>query len=148
MNLDQLKEMWKNDSAVLEGNDGYPDFLKACNETPYLHSKYLEIFCDTKSKLIDQEFAYKFKYKDKWLYYKKKAPASAYKDVPFDLKLTTKDEVEMFINADQDLAKITAKIEYYKMILFFLESVLKQISTRQYQIKNAIEWEKFRSGGH
>jgi hypothetical protein len=68
--------------------------------------------------------------------------------VPFDLKLTTKDEVEMFINADQDLAKVTAKIEYYKMILFFLESVLKQISTRQYQIKNAIEWEKFRSGGH
>lgn len=34
MNLDQLKEMWKNDSAVLEGNDGYPDFLKAVMKHP------------------------------------------------------------------------------------------------------------------
>ena len=50
----------------------------------------------------------------------------------------------MFLDADQDLAKITAKIKYYQMIGFFLESVLKQISARQYQIKNAIEWEKFR----
>ena len=93
MSLDQLKEMWKEDSAILDGNDGYPDFLKASNETPYLHSKYLDLYCDYKSKLIDQEFAFKFLYKEKWMYYKKKAPASAYKDVPFDLKLTTKDEV-------------------------------------------------------
>ena len=80
------------------------------------------------------------------MYYKKKAPASAYKDIPFDLKLTTRDEVEMFLDADEDLAKIKARIEFFKIILYFLESVLKQISARQYQIKNAIEWEKFRSG--
>ena len=98
--------------------------------------------------MIDQEFAYKFLVKEKWMYYKKKAPASAYKDIPFDLKLTTKDEVEMFLDADEDLAKVTAKIKYFEMILYFLESVLKQISARQYQIKDAIEWEKFRSGGH
>ena len=64
MSLDQLKEMWKEDSAILDGNDGYPDFLKASNETPYLHSKYLELACDYKSKLIDQEFAFKFLYKE------------------------------------------------------------------------------------
>ena len=58
----------------------------------------------------------------------------------------TRDEVDMFLDADEDLAKIKAKIKYFEMILFFLESVLKQISARQYQIKNAIEWEKFRSG--
>ena len=54
--------------------------------------------------------------------------------------------MDMFLDADEDLAKIKAKIKYFEMILFFLESVLKQISARQYQIKNAIEWEKFRSG--
>tara|TARA_Y100001970_G_scaffold294152_1_gene447586 strand:+ start:9210 stop:9650 length:441 start_codon:yes stop_codon:yes gene_type:complete len=146
MSLDELKEQWKHDSTILDGNDGYPDFLKACNETPYLHSKYLDMYVDWKSRLIDKEFELKFKRKEKWMYYKKKAPASAYKEIPFDLKLTTKDEVEMFLDADEDLAKIKAKIKYFEMILFFLESVLKQISARQYQIKNAIEWEKFRSG--
>ena len=80
------------------------------------------------------------------MYYKKKAPAEAYKDIPFDLKLTTRDEVEMFLDADEDLCKIKARIEFFKIIIYFLESVLKQISARQYQIKNAIEWEKFRSG--
>ena len=104
------------------------------------------MYVDWKSRLIDKEFELKFKRKEKWMYYKKKAPASAYKEIPFDLKLTTKDEVEMFLDADEDLAKIKAKIKYFEMILFFLESVLKQISARQYQIKNAIEWEKFRSG--
>ena len=49
----------------------------------------------------------------------KESPASAYKDVPFDLSFTTKDEVEMFLDADQDLLKITAKIKYYQMIGFF-----------------------------
>ena len=137
MSLDELKEQWKHDSTILDGNDGYPDFLKACNETPYLHSKYLDMYVDWKSRLIDKEFELKFKRKEKWMYYK---------EIPFDLKLTTKDEVEMFLDADEDLAKIKAKIKYFEMILFFLESVLKQISARQYQIKNAIEWEKFRSG--
>ena len=57
------------------------------------------------------------------------------------MKLTTKDEVEMFLDADEDLCKIKARIEFFKIILYFLESVLKQVSARQYQIKNAIEWE-------
>ena len=34
--------------------------------------------------------------KEKWLYYKGKAP-SVYKEMPFDFKLTTKEEVNMFI---------------------------------------------------
>ena len=144
--LDDLKDQWRKDSTILDGNDGYPDFLKACNETPYLHSKYLDQYVDWKQKLLDKEFELKFKLKEKWMYYKKKAPAEAYKDIPFDLKLTTKDEVEMFLDADEDLCKIKARIEFFKNIIYFLESVLKQISARQYQIKNAIEWEKFRSG--
>ena len=101
--LDELKDQWRKDSTILDGNDGYPDFLKACNETPYLHSKYLDQYVDWKHKLLDKEFELKFKLKEKWMYYKKKAPASAYKDIPFDLKLTTRDEVEMFLDADEDL---------------------------------------------
>ena len=44
--------------------------------------------------------------KEKWLYYKGKAPSSVYKEMPFDLKLTTKEEITMFIEADEDIGKL------------------------------------------
>jgi len=66
--------------------------------------------------------------------------------MPFDLKLTTKEEISMFIDADDDIKKLQYKIAYIDQTLAFLESVLRQINNRTYQIKNAIEWEKFKSG--
>ena len=84
--------------------------------------------------------------KEKWLYYKGKAPATVYKDMPFDLKLTTKEEINMFIEADEDIRRIKYKIDYLDQVIFFLESVIKQISVRNFQIKNAIDWTKWKEG--
>ena len=84
--------------------------------------------------------------KEKWIYYKGKAPANVYKDTPFDLKLTDKKEVEMFISADDDVIKLQLKIDYIEQLLIFLDSILRQLSNRNYQIKNAIDWEKFKAG--
>jgi hypothetical protein len=38
------------------------------------------------------------------------------------------------------------KIRYYDTTLKFLEEIIKIISNRTYQIKNAIEWHKFQTG--
>ena len=84
--------------------------------------------------------------KEKWLYYKGKAPASVYKEMPFDLKLTAKDEISMFIEADEDVQKIQYKIDYIEQVLFFLDGVLRMINNRTYHIKNAIEWKRFQNG--
>ena len=84
--------------------------------------------------------------KEKWLYYKGKAPASVYKEMPFDLKLTAKDELQMFIEADQEVQKVQFKIDYIEQVLFFLDGVLRMINSRTYHIKNAIEWKRFQSG--
>ena len=35
--------------------------------------------------------------REKWLYYKGKAPSSVYKEMPFDLKLTTKEEIRCLL---------------------------------------------------
>tara|TARA_R100000005_G_scaffold10887_1_gene4508 strand:- start:841 stop:1137 length:297 start_codon:yes stop_codon:yes gene_type:complete len=84
--------------------------------------------------------------KEKWLYYKGKAPSSVYKEMPFDLKLTTKEEITMFIDADEDITKLQFKIDYIDQVLSFLDGVLRMINNRTYHIKNAIEWKKFQSG--
>ena len=94
----------------------------------------------------EKEGEYKRIVKEKWLYYKGKAPATVYKDMPFDLKLTTKEEINMFIEADEDIRRIKYKIDYLDQVIFFLESVIKQISVRNFQIKNAIDWTKWKEG--
>ena len=71
--------------------------------------------------------------KDKWLYYKGKAPSQIYKEMPFDLKLTTKEEIWMFIDADEEIRKLRYKIDYMDQVLYFLENVLKQINTRTFK---------------
>ena len=80
------------------------------------------------------------------MYYKGKAPSQIYKEMPFDLKLTTKEEINMFIDADEEIRKLRYKIDYMDQVLYFLENVLKQINTRNFQIKNAIEWTKWKGG--
>ena len=52
----------------------------------------------------------------------------------------------MFIEADEEYQKVVLKVDYIEQTLTFLDSVLRQINNRTYQIKNAIEWEKFQNG--
>ena len=84
--------------------------------------------------------------KEKWLYYKGKAPSSVYKEMPFDFKLTTKEEINMFIESDDDIMKLQYRIDYIEQTLLYLDSVLRMINNRNFQIKNAIDWEKFKNG--
>ncbi len=40
----------------------------------------------------------------------------------------------------------TGKLEYYETVVDYLQEVVKSISNRSFQIKNAIEWRKFEAG--
>ena len=108
--------------------------------------KYMEYHNTFSLMKRDREIQMKRLIKEKWLYYKGKAPATIYKEMPFDLKLTTKEEISMFIEADEEIGKLQYKIGYIEQVLFFLDGVLRQINSRTYHIKNAIEWKRFQSG--
>jgi len=141
MNLETLQEQWKIDSKLdddLHDNDSLA--------IPQLHMKYMEYHNTFSLMKRDRDIQMKRLIKDKWLYYKGKAPATIYKEMPFDLKLTTKEEISMFIEADEEIGKLQYKIGYIEQVLFFLDGVLRQINSRTYHIKNAIEWKRFQSG--
>jgi len=141
MNLETLQDMWKKDSVI--GTDLY---CEESTKVPQLHMRYMEFFNTYSLMKKERELELNQMIRDKWLYYKGKAPSSVYKEMPFDLKLTTKEEISMFIDADDDIKKLQYKVAYIDQTLVFLESVLKQINNRTFQIKNAIEWEKFKNG--
>ena len=141
MNLENLQEMWKTDSKLdddLHDNDSIA--------IPQLHMKYMEFHNTYSLMKRERELEMKRLVRDKWLYYKGKAPAAVYKEMPFDYKLTAKDEISMFIEADEEIQKIQYKIDYIEQVLFFLDGVLRMINNRTYHIKNAIEWKRFQSG--
>tara|TARA_B100000945_G_scaffold64896_1_gene48513 strand:- start:563 stop:991 length:429 start_codon:yes stop_codon:yes gene_type:complete len=141
MNLETLQDMWKIDSKLdddLHDNDSLA--------IPQLHMKYMEFHNKYSLMKKERDIEMKRLIREKWLYYKGKAPSSVYKEMPFDLKLTTKEEISMFIEADEDIGKLKYKIEYIDQVLFFLDGVLRMINNRTYHIKNAIEWKKFQSG--
>jgi|TARA_B100001094_G_scaffold154516_1_gene149498 hypothetical protein len=141
MNLENLQDMWRSDSKLDEDQHDNDSLA-----IPQLHMKYMEFHNQYSLMKREREIEMKRLIKEKWLYYKGKAPSSIYKEIPFDLKLTTKEEISMFIEADEDIGKLKFKIEYIDQVLFFLDGVLRMINNRTYHIKNAIEWKKFQSG--
>ena len=65
---------------------------------------------------------------------------------PFPYKVREKDAIQRYLEADEKLNTIELKIRYYDVMLKFLEEVIKTISNRTFQIKNAIDWNKFQAG--
>ena len=61
-------------------------------------------------------------------------------------KIRDKETMQKYLDADNKLSSVSLKVEYYDTMLNYLESILKVIQNRTYQIKNAIEFIRFQSG--
>ena len=141
MNLDQIQEMWERDSTI-DPDNLHDESLKI----PQLHSKYYTIY-NTITLLREKARTSYSKIKlERYNYYTGKAPAETYAEEPFPYKVREKDAIQRHLDADEKLSTIDLKIRYYDTTLKFLEEIIRAVSNRTYQIKNAIEWQKFQSG--
>ena len=141
MDLDKIQEMWQNDS-VIDPDNLHDESLKI----PQLHSKYYTVY-NTISLLREKaRDNYKRVKLERYNFYTGKAPAEAYMEEPFPYKVREKDAIQRYLDADEKLTNIDLKIRYYDVQLKFLEEVIKTIANRTFQIKNAIEWQKFQAG--
>ena len=83
---------------------------------------------------------------ERYEYFSGKADPEVYIDNPFPKKIRDKETMQKYLDADDKLSGVSLKIEYYEVMLRFIEEILKQITNRTYQIKNAIEFMRFSSG--
>ena len=140
IDLDSIQRLWESDSKI------DPDNLHTESlNIPILHAKYYKIFNNILVLKKAQENKYKILKKEKWQYYTGKSDPEVYIQKPFDHKVL-KPDLDKYLDADEDLIKCHTKIEYYQMMLSYLESILKTILNRTYQLKNSIEWSKFIAG--
>ena len=140
MNLDEIQLSWEEDSKIDEDN-----LHTESTRIPCLHAKYYKILNNILLLKKIEENKFKQLKKEKWQYYTGKADPEVYIDKPFDHKVSRQD-VDKYMDADEDLIKVSSKIDYYQVMLSYLDSILKTINNRTYQIKNSIEWQQFIRG--
>ena len=141
MNLEQIQEMWEKDSKI-DPDNLHDESLKI----PQLHSKYYTLY-NTITLLRERAREQYNKVRlERYNYYTGKATAEVYAEEPFPYKVREKDAIQRHLDADDRMNKVDMKIKYYDIMLKFLEEVIRAVSNRTYQIKNAIEWNKFQAG--
>lgn len=140
MTLEELQQSVDRDFA-LDDTELDTESIKI----PLLHNKYLQHFNKFSLLLKKAEYEHKVLKRQKWEYYTGKADPSVYKEKPFDLKIL-KADVHIYMESDDELQKADQKEAYLKQVVNYLEQVLRSINTRNFIIKNAIEWKKFTSG--
>jgi len=141
MNLEKIQEMWEKDSQI-DPDNLHDESLKI----PQLHSKYYTLY---NTIILLREKARESYAKirlERYNYYTGKASAEVYAEEPFPYKVREKDAIQRHLDADDKMNKIDMKIKYYDVMLKFLEEIIRVVSNRTYQIKNAIEWNKFQAG--
>ena len=141
MNLEKIQEMWEKDSRI-DPDNLHDESLKI----PQLHSKYYTIYNTITLLREKARDSYNRIRLERYNYYTGKAPAEVYAAEPFPYKVREKDAIQRHMDADEKLNTINMKIKYYDTTLKYLEEIIRIISNRTYQIKNAIEWNKFQSG--
>ena len=145
MKIKEIELLWETDSKI-DSVDLKGESLKI----PQLHQKYF--------KILNQEIL-TFKYlesqqniirKKLWAYYTG-ISIDENKNQVFPVKKGqkfTKDDINAFIDGDQEYQNTKLKMEYHEQIIKYLESIIKEISQRTWNIKNAIEWHKFTNPEH
>ena len=141
MNLEKIQEMWERDSHI-DPDNLHDESLKI----PQLHSKYYTIYNTITLLREKARYSYNRIRLERYNYYTGKAPAEVYAAEPFPYKVREKDAIQRHMDADEKLNTINMKIKYYDTTLKYLEEIIRIISNRTYQIKNAIEWNKFQAG--
>ncbi len=143
MKLDEIQAMWERDSCIDRTELGEESL-----RVPQLHSKYYNLYSTERSILRKWEGEYKRLYKDKHEYYNGTISEEDLRQngwTPFSLRIL-KTDIPTYIDADADVVKARNMIGNQQDKVEFIESIIKSLPARGYQIKAAIDWEKFKMG--
>ena len=143
MRIEEIHEMWQKDGEI--------DQVNVSNEsaqTPKLHNKYYMIYVEEGLRLKKMQADYKKLRLLKEQYYKGELDREELKEYgwqPQPLKILRQD-IPTYLEADDHVIEASLKIGMQQAKVEYLESIIRQINNRGFQIKNIIDWERFRTG--
>lgn len=143
MDMNEIKKMVEKDMPI----DGTILDIESIN-IPQLHNKYLNLYTDEKLVFKKLRGDLSRTTKLKWEYYTGKLDQETLARLgwePFQLKILRQD-LDIYMDSDEDLLKLKDKLAYQEEKVEYLESTIKAINNRQWNIRSAIEWRKFVNG--
>jgi hypothetical protein len=143
MDIDDILSAWEEDAAMSPTEIGNESI-----KTAKLHHKYLQMLVQERLILKKHKFKYKKMYKEKWEYFlgfmsQEQLEEKGWDPIPLKI---IKQDVDKYIEADDQVSAMQLLIEYQEEKIEALESIIKTINNRGFQIKNYIDWERFKTG--
>ena len=143
MKLEEIQELWNRDREI--------DIAELAIESvriPQLHDKYLKIYIDERIKLKSLEFELSKMVRLKNDYYSGKMAQEDLEKLGWEpfLGKILKGEMHSYLEADEDVFRIKTKIVMMEEKINYLDSIVKMINNRGFQIKSAIDWIKYKDG--
>lgn len=143
MKLDDIYELWREDCQIDRTELG-EESLKI----PQLHYKYFKIYSSERLTLKKYEFDMKQLRLSKYEFYTQ-GPTKETQDLGWQLPpvgKVLKTDASTYIDADKDVVDLSLKISMQQEKLDLLDSIIKSLNNRGYNIKSAIDWFKFTMG--
>ncbi len=79
-------------------------------------------------------------------YYLGKMTGEHYRKFPLPAKAITQKDLPKYLKTDEMIIKINDKFDEVERKCSFLESAMKRVQNRGYDIKTMLEWQKFQAG--
>tara|TARA_R110001592_G_scaffold100225_4_gene284594 strand:+ start:1911 stop:2348 length:438 start_codon:yes stop_codon:yes gene_type:complete len=145
MSTDDISEIWAADAVIDE-----TQLAQEAKKIPILHSKYYNMYYKEALKVKKLRYDYKVLEFDKreWI-----SGDMAEEDLrernwkPFQKKVMRQD-MDKYIQADNDIIKLSLRIDYHSCRANFLEDIVKTIHSRNFIINNIISVMKFQAGDY
>ena len=144
MKIDSILELWEEDSKIDRSELG-TEALKVAQ----LHHKYYKIYVNERLVLKKYESDLKVLRLDKYEFFTQ-GPTKEMKDLGWVLPSIgriIKSDVNTYMEADKDIINLTLKIGLQHEKVDMLESIIKSINNRNFNLRVALDWEKFKTGG-
>ena len=143
MKVEEILESWKEDSVIDKTELG-DEAMKIAK----LHHKYYQILINERCILRSFESDMKKLKLAKYEFYTQ-GPDEETKQKGWKLPakgLILKADIPMYMDADEDIVKLSLRIGLQQEKIDLLESIIKTVMNRGYNLKVALEWQRFING--
>ena len=140
MKIEDIKDMLEKDKSV--------DHTQLDTESlkiPEQAVKYQQLAFEEQMILRHLEREYNIMKLNRWMYYMGKASDEEYEKEPFDHKVL-KSDVNIFLEADSKLCNLQDKVALQTEKLKLVYEAGKIMQNKSFNIKNALDHQKFMGG--
>lgn len=138
----EIKELAK-DEVVINEHDLDGESLR----TPRLHSRWLSMMGDEAVKMKQVQNLMKKLTLERSRFFLGTQTDKYYAEHGQPHVRVPKTDLPLYLDADDQICVLREIMEIQSQVVDFLEKTVREISSRTYHLRAAIDWRKFESGG-